>query len=146
MPIVFDTLEEFEEFCKAFEIRPGTPSVKPLPQQKTSIPAKGSKLPKPSKGKATTIASKPKKNQQPKRASRENSLTAQVQAAIDTLISAKTAFSAKDVFAQVVKTNVTAPKATVLSITSKIISTKYSHLASEERPSEGTRPLKVFLP
>lgn len=152
MAIVFDTIEEFQAFCQVFQLRQDS---LPRISDQTPVPIKSSAQQsraavKPSKAKVGKLVPKTATKRQAKGDKgpfqRGGSLTSQVQAAIDTLIAAKRAFSAKDVYAKVATTNGTANKGTVLAMTSKMISTQYSHLKSEERAGAGPRPTKMFLP
>jgi hypothetical protein len=154
MAIVFDTIEEFQAFCQVFSLRQdsylGASDQTPAPikssTQQSRAAVKSSQV-KAKKPVPKTVTKRPAKRDSKRPVTRGSSLTSQVQAAIDTLIAAKKAFSAKDVYAEVAATSKgTANKGTVLALTSKMISTQYSALASEEWPGAGPRPTKVFLP
>ena len=144
MPITFGSQEEFHAFCQVFELRNSVPAAsrtKPLASQPTNKLASRAKSSNPVKAPSKTTRTAPKTPA----VKRENSLTDQVKASIQALIDSKTAFSANDVYSKLAENNPNANKATVLSLSSKLLATQY-HLPSEERPSAGIRPMRVYLP
>jgi len=156
MPITFDSMKEFEAFCKAFEPRSNgaATSVSPTPNKSTVAkidPKAAARAVKPIQSprrevKSITPANKLAKHPSKKLAApKPNTLTAQVKASIQALIDAKRPFSANDVYAKLAEANPKATKPTVLSTASKLMATQY-HLLSEERPSAGIRPMRVYLP
>lgn len=151
MPIEFDTLSELKAFCQMFELKQGVSfksqvklqAVKPA-KSKTNAAKVKMVQPKPAKAKRGPVKAE-RKATTPK-PKRENTVAMQVQSAIDALVEAKTPFSANDVLAKVSENNPSTSKPTVLSTTSKLLSAKYSHIPTEERPSSGLRPMKVYMP
>lgn len=142
MPITFGSMAEFEAFCRAFQPNEQTSSYKAQGQPEQSAKAAYKTAQMISQPKAEKPARKTVAAPKPKR---ENSLTDQVKTVIQAFIDAKTAFSANDIYAKLSETNPEVNKPTVLSLSSKLLSTQYQ-LPSEERPSAGIRPMRVYLP
>ena len=119
--------------CKASGPSSAARAVKPIQSPRREV-------------KSITPANKLAKHPSKKLAApKPNTLTAQVKASIQALIDVKRPFSANDVYAKLAETNPKATKPTVLSTASKLMATQY-HLLSEERPSAGIRPMRVYLP
>jgi len=114
------------------------------PKPKTAAAPKAGKKAVVKATKAT-VAKKPAKPVV-RRPRGEGSLTFKINTAIEQFIGNKKAFSANDVYSSLATSDKTINKQSVVTAVQKQMKTKYAGIRVEDRPGNGPRPVKMFMP
>jgi hypothetical protein len=162
MPITFDTLDELKEFCLTFPlsgkaVTAGRPKSIPSYEPKASVAAPVEIKRRGRTPKAEVAVEAPKRGRGPairtpkaavkaegSKRSKGETLTAQIQAAIQAFLDKKESFTANDVYAVLSKRNAGINKQSVITSVLKQMNGKFQHVAVTERPGNGPRPVKLY--
>lgn len=162
MPITFDTLDELKEFCITFPlsgkaVAPGRPKSVNTQEAKASVAAPAEVKRRGRTPKAEVVAEAPKRGRGPairatkaadkaegSKRSKGETLTAQIQAAIQAFLDKKESFTANDVYAVLSKRNAGINKQSVITSVLKQMNGKFQDVSVTERPGNGPRPVKLY--